>query len=177
MPVEIGLGLGSNVGDKVANLRRALERLFSGPEIAFVEASSVWRTAPWGYLDQDWFANACAIGRTDLSADQALDFTQSIEEELGREETFRWGPRLIDVDILYLGNVRISSDQLIIPHKEMFNRAFVLTPLAEVRPDLVLDGRSIGAAAAASDARGFERLAPRWRPASRVGRDDDDVGR
>lgn len=164
MATEIGLGLGSNVGDKVGNLRRALDRLFAGPEFAFVETSSIWRTAPWGYLDQDWFANACAVGRTDLSAEEALGFTQSVEEELGREETFRWGPRLIDVDILYLGDARISSDLLIIPHKEMFNRAFVLAPLAEVRPDLVLDGRSIRVAAEAADFRGFERLSPRWRP-------------
>jgi 2-amino-4-hydroxy-6-hydroxymethyldihydropteridine diphosphokinase len=164
VPTEIGLGLGSNVGDKAENLRRALERLFAGPEFEFVEASSIWRTAPWGYLDQDWFANACAVGRTGLSAEDALAFTQSVENELGREETFRWGPRLIDVDILYLGDARISSERLIVPHKEMFNRAFVLAPLAEIRPDLVLDGRSIREAAEAADARGFTRLAPPWKP-------------
>lgn len=164
MATEIGLGLGSNVGDKVQNLRRALARLFAGPEFEFVGASSIWRTAPWGYLDQDWFANACAVGRTALSAEEALAFTQSVEEELGREETFRWGPRLIDVDILYLGDARIASARLIVPHKEMFNRAFVLAPLAEIRPDLVLDGRSIRNAAEATGAHGFTRLAPPWRP-------------
>lgn len=162
--VEIGFGLGSNVGDKVANVERALERLFRGPEVSFVVASSIWRTAPWGYLDQDWFANACAVGRTELSPEEALAFTQSVEAELGRETTFRWGPRLIDVDILYLGETQIRSDRLIIPHKEMFNRAFVLTPLAEIRPDLTLDGRSIRAAAAAGGDQGFTRLAQPWRP-------------
>ncbi|RXF74628.1 2-amino-4-hydroxy-6-hydroxymethyldihydropteridine diphosphokinase [Hansschlegelia zhihuaiae] len=163
-PTEIGLGFGSNVGDKKANLFRAMERVFAGPEIEFVEASSVWRTAPWGYLDQDWFANACAIGRTTLSPEEALAFTQSVEEELGREETFRWGPRVIDVDILYLGDARIASERLVIPHREMFNRAFVLTPLAEIRPDLTLDGRSIRQAAARTGEQGFSRLAPPWRP-------------
>lgn len=161
---EIGLGLGSNVGDKVENVRRALERLFAGPEFSFVTASSIWRTAPWGYLDQDWFANACAVGRTELSADEALAFTQSVEAELGRETTFRWGPRLIDIDILYLGETQVRSERLIIPHKEMFNRAFVLTPLAEVRPDLILDGRSIREAATAGGDQGFSRLAQPWRP-------------
>lgn len=162
--IEIGFGLGSNVGDKVANVERALERLFRGPEVDFVVASSIWRTAPWGYLDQDWFANACAVGRTALSPDEALAFTQSVEADLGREATFRWGPRLIDVDILYLGEAQIRSDRLIIPHKEMFNRAFVLTPLAEIRPDLTLDGRSIREAAAAGGDQGFTRLAQPWRP-------------
>lgn len=161
---EIGFGFGSNVGDKVGNLRRAMARLFAGPEIAFVTASSIWRTAPWGYLDQDWFANACAVGRTILRPEEALTFTQCVEEELGREETFRWGPRVIDVDILYLGDEKIASERLIVPHKEMFNRAFVLTPLAEIRPDLVLDGRSIREAAEASGDQGFSRLSPPWRP-------------
>lgn len=163
---EIGLGFGSNVGDKVANVTRAFERLFAGPEFEFVAASSVWRTAPWGYLDQDWFANACAVGRTSLSPEAALAFTQGTEEELGREQTFRWGPRVIDVDILYFGDEKIASERLIIPHKEMFNRAFVLTPLAEIRPDLVLDGRSVRDCAAATGDQGFSRLAPPWTPAT-----------
>lgn len=162
--VEIGLGFGSNVGDKVENVRRAIERVFRGPEFSFVAASSIWRTAPWGYLDQDWFANACAVGRTSLSPEEALTFTQSVEEELGREQTFRWGPRVIDVDILYLGEARIASERLIIPHKEMFNRAFVLAPLAEVRPDLTVDGRSVREASDAMGSQGFSRLTPPWRP-------------
>lgn len=161
---EIGIGLGSNVGDKVENLKRAMARLFAGPEFEFVAASSIWRTAPWGYLDQDWFANACAVGRTMLSPEEALGFTQGVEEELGREETFRWGPRIIDVDILYLGDDKVASQRLIIPHKEMFNRAFVLAPLAEIRPDLVLDDRSIRESAEAQGEQGFVRLAPPWRP-------------
>lgn len=162
--IEIGLGFGSNVGDKVANVQRALARVFAGPEFSFTAASSIWRTAPWGYLDQDWFANACAVGRTTLSPEEALDFTQSVEEELGREETFRWGPRVIDVDILYFGEARVASERLLIPHKEMFNRAFVLTPLAEIRPELTLDGRSVKAASEAQGSLGFARLAPPWSP-------------
>ncbi len=161
---EIGLGFGSNVGDKVANLHRAMERVFASGEIRFLAASSVWRTAPWGYVDQDWFANACAVGETDMSPEEALVFTQSVEEELGREKTFRWGPRVIDVDILYLGDAKVASARLIVPHKEMFNRAFVLAPLAEIRPELVLDGKSIRDAAAAAGSAGLSRLAPPWRP-------------
>ncbi|MFJ5488400.1 2-amino-4-hydroxy-6-hydroxymethyldihydropteridine diphosphokinase [Hansschlegelia beijingensis] len=161
---EIGLGFGSNVGDKVANLHRAMERVFATGEIRFLAASSVWRTAPWGYVDQDWFANACAVGETHMSPEEALGFTQSVEEELGREKTFRWGPRVIDVDILYLGDAKVASARLIVPHKEMFNRAFVLAPLAEIRPELVLDGKSIRDAATAAGSAGLSRLAPPWRP-------------
>ncbi len=161
---EIGLGFGSNVGDKTANIAEAMRRVFAGPEIEFLAASSFWRTAPWGYVDQDWFANACAVGRTEMTPEEAIAFTQGVEAELGREKTFRWGPRLIDVDILYLGDAKVASERLIVPHKEMFNRAFVLAPLAEIRPDLVLDGRSVGEAAAAMGTAGLSRLAPPWRP-------------
>ncbi|GLK80678.1 2-amino-4-hydroxy-6-hydroxymethyldihydropteridine diphosphokinase [Methylopila turkensis] len=162
---EIGLGFGSNVGDKVANLSRAMERVFDGRHIRFLAASSFWRSAPWGYVEQDWFANACAVGETELSPEEALAFTQSVEEEVGRHKTFRWGPREIDVDILYLGDARVASARLIVPHKEMFNRAFVLAPLAEIRPDLVLDGASIAKATAEADTAGLEIIAPPWRPA------------
>jgi 2-amino-4-hydroxy-6-hydroxymethyldihydropteridine diphosphokinase len=161
---EVGLGFGSNVGDKVANLRRAMELVFDGRTIQFLVASSIWRTAPWGYVEQDWFANACAVGRTELSPEQALAHTQAVEAALGREQTFRWGPRVIDVDILYLGDQKVASERLIVPHKEMFNRGFVLAPLAEIRPELVLDGVSIRDAAAAKRDEGLVRLAPAWSP-------------
>lgn len=163
--VEIGLGFGSNVGDKVDNLHAAMAQAFDGAKIRFVVASSIWRTAPWGYVDQDWFANACAVGETDMTPEEALAWTQSVERDLGRAKTFRWGPRTIDVDILYLGDAKVASERLIVPHKEMFNRAFVLAPLAEIRPELALDGVSIAAAAAAIDRQGLEIIAPPWTPA------------
>lgn len=164
--IEIGLGFGSNVGDKVQNLNRAMARVFRDPDIGFVAASSIWRSAPWGFTDQDWFANACAVGRTALSPEAALAFTQGVEDELGRNKTFRWGPREIDIDILYLGDQTVTTDRLVVPHKEMFRRAFVLAPLAEIRPKLSLDGVSIDAAAAAADRAGLEIIAPAWRPAA-----------
>ena len=141
---EIGFGFGSNVGDKVGNLRRAMARHIR-------RAGDRLRHRLLDLADRAHGAISTRTGsptparsaeRT-LGPEQALSFTQSVEEELGREETFRWGPRVIDVDILYLGDEKVASDRLIVPHKEMFNRAFVLTPLAEIRPDLVLDGRSI----------------------------------
>jgi 2-amino-4-hydroxy-6-hydroxymethyldihydropteridine diphosphokinase len=146
-PVEIGLGLGSNIGDKPANIRSALDLLAARKAVEITAVSSVYRTAPWGYLEQDVFANACALARTRLSPAALLAEVKAIEVEMGREKTIRWGPRLIDIDILFYGDLPLAAPDLILPHKELFNRAFVLVPLAEVAPHLRIAGRSIAEAA------------------------------
>jgi 2-amino-4-hydroxy-6-hydroxymethyldihydropteridine diphosphokinase len=147
-PVEIGLGLGSNIGDKPANIRRALDLLEARKTVEIVAISSIYRTAPWGYLDQDAFANACALARTRLSPAALLAEAKAIEAEMGREKTIRWGPRLIDIDILFYGDLPLAQPDLILPHKELFNRAFVLVPLAEIAPELRIGGRLVREAAA-----------------------------
>ncbi|WP_020174548.1 2-amino-4-hydroxy-6-hydroxymethyldihydropteridine diphosphokinase [Methyloferula stellata] len=147
-PVEIGLGLGSNIGDKPANIRRALDLLEARKTVEIVAISSIYRTAPWGYLDQDAFANACALARTRLSPAALLAEAKAIEAEMGREKTIRWGPRLIDIDILFYGDLPLAEPDLILPHKELFNRAFVLVPLAEIAPELRVGGRLVREAAA-----------------------------
>ncbi len=162
-PIEVGFGLGSNLGDKQANIARALGVLFEAADIAFVACSSFYRTPPWGFQDQDWFVNACAVGRTALMPDALLARAKSVEERLGRETTFRWGPRLIDVDILYYGDREVAEPDLAIPHRELFNRAFVLKPLAEIRPGLTLSGRSVKDAADAATET-LEIVAPPWQP-------------
>ena len=111
-------------------------------------ASRIYRTPPWGVLDQGDFANACALGATTLSPYELLAAVKKIEADMGRAPTRRWGPRLIDVDILFLGDSSLDDPELTIPHKELFQRGFVLVPLAEIAPDLVLDGVSVAAAAA-----------------------------
>jgi 2-amino-4-hydroxy-6-hydroxymethyldihydropteridine diphosphokinase len=163
---EVGFGFGANVGDKVANIRAALTRLFGGGAVRFAAASAIYRTEPWGHTGQDWFANACAVGETDLAPEELLAVTQGIERALGRTPTFRWGPRLIDVDLLYCAGVEIRTERLTLPHPALFERAFALVPLAEIRPGLVLGGRSVSAAAAALAAQPPERLAPPWSPAA-----------
>jgi 2-amino-4-hydroxy-6-hydroxymethyldihydropteridine diphosphokinase len=146
---ELGLGLGSNIGDPPANIREALHQLRANPAIEITKVSSIYRTEPWGYKDQASFANACALARTNLDPERLLAVVKKVEAEMGRTATVRWGPRLIDIDILfYGGEPRISRD-LILPHKELFHRAFVLVPLAEIAPDLALGGRSVAEAAAA----------------------------
>lgn len=162
---EVGFSLGSNLGDKQAKVASALEAIFSGGEIRFLAASSFYRTEPWGVEGQDWFVNVCAVGETELPAWTVLRRCRDIERSLGREETFRWGPRIIDIDILWYDDEVLTEPGLTIPHKEIFNRAFVLVPLEEIRPDLVLGGRRIGDAVAAIDRAGIERIQEPWTPA------------
>lgn len=147
-PTRIGLGLGSNIGDRPGNIRRALALVEERGIARLTAISSIYRTPPWGYLEQDFFANACALGETCLAPLELLAATNAIETDMGREASIRWGPRLIDIDILFHGDAPFETPQLHLPHKNLFERAFVLTPLAEIAPDLRLSGRSIREAAA-----------------------------
>jgi len=144
---RVGFGFGSNLGDKPANIRRAVA-LVGQRGIARLDAvSRIYRTPPWGDLDQGDFANACALGWTTLSPYELLAAVKTIEADMGRTPTRRWGPRLIDVDILFLGDHTLDDPELTLPHKELFSRAFVLKPLAEIAGDLTLDGASVARAA------------------------------
>jgi 2-amino-4-hydroxy-6-hydroxymethyldihydropteridine diphosphokinase len=145
---NIGLGLGSNMGDKAGNIARALELLEKRGIIRMTAVSSIYRTAPWGYVEQDFFANACAVGETRLPPLELLAATNAVEIEMGRQPSVRWGPRLIDIDILFHGDASFAHAQLNLPHKDLFERAFVLVPLAEIAPHLNISGRSIAKAAA-----------------------------
>ena len=147
MKVEVGLGFGSNIGDKPTNIARALA-ILSARGVDITAVSSIYRTLPWGDVDQEDFANACALARTKLDPERLLAAVKAIEAEMGRTKTVRWGPRLIDIDILFYGTQSLVSDNLVLPHKELFNRAFVLVPLAEIAPHLVLGGRPVAEAAA-----------------------------
>ncbi len=132
------LGLGSNLGDPKANLCEAVERLSALPEIRLVRLSSLYLTAPVGYTDQPDFINAVAEIETDLSPTELQAFTKGIERDMGRTRNFRWGPRVIDIDLLLYDAVEISTPELTIPHPRMTERAFVVEPLAEIAPDLPL---------------------------------------
>jgi 2-amino-4-hydroxy-6-hydroxymethyldihydropteridine diphosphokinase len=133
------LGLGSNVGDRLANLRAARDALGRrGVEV--LAASSVYETAPQGEVtDQPDFLNACLQVRTALGPEELLDASKAVEQELGRSPGgVRHGPRPIDVDVLLLGDLEFSSDRLALPHPEVTSRRFVLEPLLELEPDLAL---------------------------------------
>jgi 2-amino-4-hydroxy-6-hydroxymethyldihydropteridine diphosphokinase len=149
--MRVGFGLGSNMGDKPENIRRALHLVESRGVARLTAISRIYRTPPWGDLDQSDFANACAVGETTLTPYELLAAVKKIEADMGRAPSRRWGPRLIDVDILFLGDHTLDDPELTLPHKELFGRAFVLLPLAEVAPDLVLDGVAVAEAARAVD--------------------------
>ena len=152
---RVGFGLGSNIGDKPANIRAALKFIEERGVARLTAVSRLYRTPPWGVLDQGDFANACAIGQTDLSPYELLAAVKKIEADMGREATRRWGPRLIDVDILFLGDHTLDDPELTLPHKELFSRGFVLAPLAEIDAALMLDGKSVAEALAEVDLEGI----------------------
>ena len=132
---RIYLGLGSNLGDREANLRHALEML--GTYMALERTSSFYDTEPWGYRDQPRFLNCVCEGRTNLSPPALLTGVKQVERVLGRKATFSNGPRLIDVDILLYGQTVVSEPGLEIPHPRLAQRAFVLVPLRELAGDFV----------------------------------------
>ena len=133
------LGLGSNEGDRVRNLRAARDAL-GAHGIEVLAASSVYQTAPVGeVLNQPDFLNACLRIRTELGPEELLDAAKAVELKLGREPGgVRHGQRPIDVDVLLLGDLEYSSDRLTLPHREVTNRRFVIEPLLELDPDLTL---------------------------------------
>ncbi|RBP14077.1 2-amino-4-hydroxy-6-hydroxymethyldihydropteridine diphosphokinase [Roseiarcus fermentans] len=148
-PVEVALGLGGNVGDPVGSIRAAIDALGSRDVVAIAAVSSLWRTAPWGGVPQPDYANACAIGTTRLAPLALLDAVKAIERDLGRVDTVRWGPRVIDIDILFYGDAAHADERLVLPHRELMRRAFVLVPLAEIAPDRTVAGVRIADAARA----------------------------
>jgi 2-amino-4-hydroxy-6-hydroxymethyldihydropteridine diphosphokinase len=129
------VGFGSNVGDRAGLIRRAYSRLAANPGVDSVCASSLYQTAPWGVVDQPAFLNAVARFTTTLGPLQLFLTLQKIERELGRTQTFRWGPREIDLDLLLYGNLTLRRRGLVIPHPGLNQRPFVLVPLRELYPD------------------------------------------
>jgi 2-amino-4-hydroxy-6-hydroxymethyldihydropteridine diphosphokinase len=126
------IGVGSNLGDAVANVRRALDELASLGMV--VGRSSLYRTAPWGVLDQPEFVNAAALLETGLDPLELLGALKAIERRMGRAAAARWGPREIDLDLLAYDDLAINEGGLTLPHERLFERAFALGPLAEIDP-------------------------------------------
>jgi 2-amino-4-hydroxy-6-hydroxymethyldihydropteridine diphosphokinase len=153
----VALGLGANLGDPAANLRRAVE-LLAQAGLHFEALSSLYRTKPWGVTDQPDFVNACALARTTLAPLALLDLIQQTEKALGRRRTRRWGPRAIDIDLLFHGDAHWRDERLILPHPGLLERAFVLLPLAEIAPDFIVGGVRLAEAAEKIDPTGVVRL-------------------
>jgi len=129
--------IGSNIGDKVHQCERAISEILKVDRHTLLAKSSLFKTQPIGYTSQDWFVNGVIKIETDLEAPELLRTLKTIESQLGRTETFRWGPRTIDLDILFFDDIEIHTEELQIPHPLIQNRQFVLIPLAEIDRNLV----------------------------------------
>ena len=160
---QVLLGLGGNVGDVRSTLDEAIALLADGVHVKPIARSSDYRTPPWGVTDQPPFVNCAILVETALSPRALLDRALTVERALGRDRAKeqRWGPRTIDIDLIAHGDVAVDEPGLTLPHPRLFERAFVLAPLAEIVPDRMIAGRRVRDALAQLDAAGIERLPPR----------------
>ena len=140
---EALIGLGGNLGDPFKSIEQALEIINKNEDCRVEAVSSFWRTPPWGKTDQPDFINACAKVSTRLEPRALLELCLQTEQALKRVRNERWGPRSIDIDVLFFGDRNIDEEGLVIPHPRIAERAFVLVPLAEIAPDQILNGKTI----------------------------------
>ena len=160
---EALVALGGNVGDVRDTLDRAIAAFYDGEEVCLLTRSSDYRTPPWGVADQPPFVNLCIAVETGLTPHALLARAQAVERALGRERSKerRWGPRPIDIDLLAYDDLALDSPDLTLPHPRLFERAFVLVPLAEIAAERMIGGIKVSDALARIDRTGIELLPPR----------------
>ena len=160
---EALVALGGNIGNVRDTLDRAIAAFCDGEKVRLLTRSSDYRTAPWGVEDQPPFVNLCIAVETSLPPRALLTRAQAIERTLGRERSKerRWGPRPVDIDLIAYDDLVLQEPDLTLPHPQLFARAFVLAPLAEIAPERVIAGRRVRDALAQVDASGVEKLPPR----------------
>jgi 2-amino-4-hydroxy-6-hydroxymethyldihydropteridine diphosphokinase len=156
----IYLALGTNLGDRFANLQAAIAAL--PPAVRVRSRSPVYETLPWGLTSQPAFLNMVLKGETALAPVELLKHLKLLETELGRLPSVRWGPRRIDMDILFYDQLILDTPELTIPHPRLHERAFVLVPLADLAPSLVhpVLGKPVSQLLAAVDTTGVKRYEP-----------------
>jgi 2-amino-4-hydroxy-6-hydroxymethyldihydropteridine diphosphokinase len=154
------VALGGNVGDVRATFKKAIAHLCGMAQAALVARSSDYTTPPWGDEDQDPFINACIEIETSLDPHALLFVMQKVEQKFGRTRSKdrQWGPRTLDLDLIAYDDVALKTPDLTLPHPRLFERAFVLAPLAEIAPDRMIGGRRVRDALASVSAQGIERL-------------------
>ena len=160
---EAFIALGGNLGNARERLDRAVLALCDGKLVRLLARSCDYSTAPWGVADQPRFVNLCIRVETTLAPPALLLRAQAVEHALGRErgKERRWGPRPVDIDLLAYDDVILTAPDLILPHPRLFERAFVLLPLAEIAPERVIAGRRVREALGRVDVAGIEKLPPR----------------
>ena len=157
----IYLGLGSNLDDRLGNLARAIEAL--SPKVHVIEKSPIYETPPWGFIDQPPFLNLTLKAETAMEPLRLLKTLKKIESDLGRKPSVRWGPRRIDIDILFYDDLVFERYGLTIPHPRLHERAFVLVPLADIAPGMVhpVLGKTIRELLETTDRQGIIRYETR----------------
>ena len=157
------LSLGANLGNREGTIRVAVERIAAEEGITLRAVSSLYETEPWGKMDQPRFLNIAVSLQTTMTPEALLMCAQKIETELGRVRHERWGARVIDIDLLHIEGVERNTPALTLPHPYMTERAFVLVPLAEIAPDLVIKGCTVEEWRKSADDGGVIRVAgPEW---------------
>jgi 2-amino-4-hydroxy-6-hydroxymethyldihydropteridine diphosphokinase len=159
---EVLVALGGNVGDVRATLEHAIAAFCDGEQVRLLARSSDYRTPPWGIEDQPAFVNLCIAVETALTPHLLLARAQAVERTLGRQRANerRWGPRPVDIDLIAYDDVTVNEPDLRLPHPHLFERAFVLVPLAEIAPERMIAGVRVRDALTQVDATGVERLPP-----------------
>jgi 2-amino-4-hydroxy-6-hydroxymethyldihydropteridine diphosphokinase len=135
MKHSVYLALGTNLGHRLENLQAAVDAL--APEVIVSAESKIYETPAWGYEDQPAFLNMAIKAETDLEPEPLLKYLKALEVRLGRAQSFRWGPRLIDMDILFYDDLVVDTQSVVLPHPRLQERAFVLVPLADIAPDFI----------------------------------------
>jgi 2-amino-4-hydroxy-6-hydroxymethyldihydropteridine diphosphokinase len=160
MANEAVIALGGNVGDVRATFQRAIPEICRRTQAVLVARSADYTTPPWGDTDQPPFINACIIIATSLDPHVLLTRLHEVERSFGRDRAreTRWGPRTLDLDLIAYDDMRTDTPDLILPHPRLFERAFVLVPLAEIAPDRLIGGRRVGDALADVSCDGIVRL-------------------
>ena len=144
---QVYLSIGSNIGDPLGNCRRGIENLCADGKLLLLARSPFYRTQPVDYVEQDWFVNAALLVQTELTPLELLEKTQAIQAQMGRKtDAIRFGPRILDLDIIFYDDTVIDTPHLVVPHPRMHKRRFVLQPICDIDPTVVhpVLGRNVG---------------------------------
>lgn len=154
------LGLGGNIGDPAVAMARALQALDLRKDCRVVSVSRLYLTPPWGKTDQADFLNCCALVETELHPEDLLDLCLALERQMKRVRAERWGPRTLDIDILAYGELQRKTQTLELPHPRMTERAFVMLPLADIAPQMMINGRKAESWAGSLNSTGISMARP-----------------
>ncbi|MBW7956838.1 MAG: 2-amino-4-hydroxy-6-hydroxymethyldihydropteridine diphosphokinase [Deltaproteobacteria bacterium] len=160
MEERIFIAIGSNLGDRERNIREATRLAEKGGGLTVVKVSPLYESEPWGPQDQPRFVNAAMEARSELPPGELLRYLKGIEAEMGRREAERWGPRLIDLDIIFYGSRVIKGERIEVPHPRAHERAFVMVPLSDIAPGFVdpLSGATVSELAERLGKEGLRRM-------------------